>query len=82
MIEDYKQSETRTPTGIHTKINDTMRISSAWRKYGNENFTTRAWETFLWDGDKIIGEYDTLKNADDVVQLHFEILSERSKSQC
>jgi hypothetical protein len=70
---EYKSQESLR-TGIHTRISDTVRISSGWRNYSNENFSTNAWETFLWDGDKIIGEYDTLKNADAVIDLHQEIL--------
>jgi hypothetical protein len=69
----YKDSD--SPTDIHTRINDTLRISSAWRTYGNENFTSMAWETFLWEGERIIKEFDTLQNAENVVELHFEILS-------
>lgn len=69
---NYKSSE--TTTGIHTRISDTLRISSSWRKYGNENFSCMAWETFLWEGDQIIEEYDILRDADSVVNLHLEIL--------
>lgn len=69
-----------TPTGIHTRINETTRISSAWREYGNEHFTQRAWETFLWENERIIEEFDTLRNADNVVDLHLEILN-RYKSR-
>lgn len=68
----YKEMD--MPTSIHTRINYTMRISSSWRSYGNENFFSRAWETFLWEGEKIIEEFDTLKNADKVVELHREIM--------
>lgn len=72
-MDDYKQGD--MPTSIHTRINDTMRISSTWREYSNINFETRAWETFLWEGDRIKEEFDTLKNADSVVNLHLEILN-------
>jgi hypothetical protein len=72
-MPDYKQGE--MPTSIHTRVNDTTRISSMWREYGNENFQSRAWETFLWEGDRIKEEFDTLRNADNVVDLHLEILN-------
>lgn len=65
-------------TGIHTRINDKIRISSAWRTYGNEYFSSQAWETFLWDGDRIIGEYNTLRDANDVINLHLEIVESKS----
>lgn len=73
MLTDYKESN--IPTSIHTRISDTVRISSMWREYGNENFQSRAWETFLWEGDRIKEEFDTLRNADKVVNLHLEILN-------
>jgi len=73
----YKQQDSVT-TGIHTRVSSTMRISSAWRTYENVNFRTQAWETLLWNGDRVIAEYDTLKDADDVIELHQRILSERS----
>lgn len=72
-MSDYKQVD--MPTSIHTRISSTMRISSTWREYSNEHFSSRAWETFLWDGDHIKEEFDTMRNADDVVNLHFEILN-------
>ena len=77
---NYKEKES-LKTGIHTRINDTVRISSAWRTYGNENFETQAWETFLWDGEKIIGEYETFKNADTVINLHQDIINEYYKKE-
>lgn len=77
---EYK-SQKSLPTGIHTRINDTVRISSGWRNYSNEHFSSNAWETFLWDGEKIIGDYDTLKNADDVIDLHQEILKTYKKEE-
>lgn len=75
----YKKSDIQT--GIHTRIDDRARISSAWRAYGNENFSTKAWETFLWVDDKIAGEYDTLRNADYVVDLHLEIKTDYLNSK-
>lgn len=75
-----RYKETEIPTGIHTRIDDRARISSAWRTYGNENFTSRAWETFLWVDEKIAEQYDTLRNAENVVDLHLEIMNEYRKS--
>lgn len=72
---DYK-SQSSLPTSIHTRINDKLRISSIWRTFANENFESQSWETFLWDGDNIKETYNTLKNADNVVDLHFAILNE------
>ncbi|OMF38810.1 hypothetical protein BK133_00990 [Paenibacillus sp. FSL H8-0548] len=66
--------DTDISTGIHTRINDTTRISSAWRTYSNENFKTRRWETFLWEDEKIKEEFDTLSTADAVVNLHLSIV--------
>lgn len=70
----YKERD--IPTGIHTRINDRVRISSAWRTFGNENFTTRAWETLLWVDEHIAEQYDTLRNAENVIDLHLEITND------
>jgi hypothetical protein len=72
-MTNYYQSKESIPTGIHTRIDDKVRISSAWRTFSNSNFNTQAWETFLWDGDRIIKEYSTSKDANDVVDLHIQI---------
>lgn len=69
----YKEQR-QISTGIHTRINDEWRISSAWRTFESDRFSTQAWETFLWNGEKIAEQFDTLKNADAVVNLHQEIV--------
>jgi hypothetical protein len=71
----YKEQDS-LPTGIHTRIDDRTRISSAWRTFANINFESRAWETFLWVDDKIAEQYDTLRNADMVVDLHLDIMND------
>jgi hypothetical protein len=73
------RNESSLSTGINTRINETVRISSIWRTYSNDNFSSQAWETFLWEGDKIAKEYDTLRSADSVVDLHLEILNNYKK---
>jgi hypothetical protein len=79
-VGGYKFDES-IPTGIHTRINDKLRISSAWRTFANEHFHTSAWETFLWDGDRIKDDsFPTLRDADSVVDLHYKIVDKyRSK---
>jgi hypothetical protein len=66
-------------TGIHTQINEKYRISSCYRKFANEHFEIWAWETFLWKGDRIEEQYDTLSSADETVDLHTEILNDIRK---
>ena len=61
------------PTTINTKINDKLRISSAYRRYGNSHFEIWAWETYLWEGEYIKEEYDTYHNSDEVLKLHARI---------
>lgn len=77
---DYKQYARKIDmslsTGIHTNINKDYRISSIYRKYSNPYFESWAWETFLWNGDRIEEQYDTLYTADQVVDLHTKIVSE------
>jgi hypothetical protein len=67
------------PTGIHTRINDDLRISSAFRKFSNAYFESWTWETFLWNGEKIEEQYDTLQSADQVIDLHSKIYKENVK---
>lgn len=62
-------------TKIFTKINSHLCISSIYRKYSNPNFELWGWETFVWNDDKIIRQYDVLDDAEDVVNLHSEIES-------
>ncbi|MDD4188454.1 MAG: hypothetical protein PHX04_06875 [Bacilli bacterium] len=79
MYLDYKEcakANGHLSTGIHTRISSTQRISSIYRIYSNPHFEQWAWETFLWEEDKIAREYDTLWDVEDVVNLHCEIVSE------
>lgn len=71
----YKEKDTIS-TGIHTRIDDKARVSSAWRKYGNENFESHAWETILWVDEKIAEMYDACRSADAVVEMHIRIINE------
>jgi len=76
---DYKEfakTNGQLSTSIHTRINSTKRISSIFRKYSNPHFEQWAWETFLWDEDKIIKEYDIFMNVAAVVDLHCQIVSD------
>jgi hypothetical protein len=77
---DYKdyaiETESALSTGIHTRINSELRISSCYRRFANPHFESWAWETFLWNGDRIEKEYDTLNSADQVVDLHSRIVRE------
>jgi hypothetical protein len=73
--KDYvRETESDLPTGIHTRINSDLRISSIYRKFANPYFESWAWETFLWNGNKIENQYDTLTSAEQVIDLHTEIL--------
>lgn len=74
--EKFARANGNMSTGIHTRINQDKRISSIYRKYYNPHFEQWAWETFLWDGDKIIKEYDSLLSAEAVINLHCQIVSE------
>jgi hypothetical protein len=75
--KDYaRETETNLPTGIHARINNDLRISSCYRRFTNPYFGTWTWETFLWNGDRIEKEYNTLDSADQVVDLHTKILTE------
>lgn len=75
-----KETELNLPTGIHTRINNNLRIFSCFRRFANPFFESWAWETFLWNGDKIEKEYGTLESADQVVDLHTEILNGYKKT--
>jgi hypothetical protein len=74
--EHAKENETNLPTGIHTRINNDLRISSIYRRFANPHFESWGWETYLWNGDRIENQYDVLHSADRVVDLHIEILKE------
>lgn len=60
-------------TGIITRLNDEYRISSIYRNYSNEYFSSWSWETFVWKGERVQQEYDTCLTADQVVTLHQKI---------
>lgn len=72
----YAKSNGHMSTGIHTRISGTQRISSIYRVYSNPHFEQWAWETFLWEDDKIIEEYSALIDIEDVINLHCQIVSE------
>lgn len=68
--------EKRINTGINTWIDKDRRISSIYRHFGNPHFSIWAWETFLWNGDKIEKEYKTRSDANQVVALHQTIVAD------
>lgn len=74
--KEYARVNNHLDTGIHTRINSTKRISSIYRRYSNPHFEQWAWETFLWEGDRIAKEYNTLHDVESVVNLHCEIVNE------
>jgi hypothetical protein len=59
-----KETESNLPTGIHTKINNDLRISSIYRRFANPHFESWGWETFLWNSDRIDEQYDVLNSAE------------------
>lgn len=69
----YKTKPQITTT-IVTRINETHRISSVYRRFANEHFEQSAWETILWNQDKYVEEFETFYSADSVVNLHQEII--------
>lgn len=74
---DYaKQVDTSLQTGIHTRINKNLRVSSCFRKFSNSFFESWAWETFLWNGEKIEKQYNLLESADLVIDLHTQVVNE------
>ena len=77
---DYKSyvKETESPslnTGIHTKIDSEYRISSIYRRFANAFFEQWGWETFLWCKENIEREYEVKYSADEVINLHTDILA-------
>jgi len=60
-------------TGIHTRLNENLRISSIYRAYDIQGMVTHGWETILWNKDKIVKQYDVLNDAETVVSLHLKI---------
>ena len=71
---EYAKQKGSFDTGIHTRISDMYRVSSAYRKFSNPYFETWGWETFIWNGDKIEQQYEVLSSASDVVLLHTKIV--------
>lgn len=71
--QDYAKQKGYFATGIHTRITDSYRISSAYRRFSNPHFISLGWETILWIDDKITHQYKVLNNADDVINLHAKI---------
>lgn len=69
------------PTGIHTWINKDFRISSVYRRFGNEHFESYGWETILWNGEHIDNQYDVIESADLVIDLHAKILKSFLKEE-
>lgn len=70
---DYAKYVGVFSTGIHTKISDKYRVTSAYRKFSNSYFESWGWETFLWVGDDIEHQYEVKNSAEDVVNLHTKI---------
>jgi hypothetical protein len=66
-------------TSINTLINKNLRVSSIYRRFGNMYFESWAWETFLWEGERIKEEYRPLDSANEVIVLHARIYEEQNK---
>lgn len=65
-------------TSIHTRIDNTYRISSIWREYSNAFFNSWAWETIVWkrheNGTEKIDFQSNIRNtADQVITLHKQL---------
>lgn len=73
----FNHEEWSKKTSIHTRINETIRISSIFREHDNYYFSSRGWETFVWrleDGnEKIIYEADCCDTIDQVMKIHKDI---------
>ncbi len=75
--QDYvKIQECTLPTGIHTRVNEEIRISSAYRRYANPHFESWGWETIVWKNENVEYVYDPVNSPEQVVNLHIEILNE------
>ena len=57
-------------TTIHTRIINKVRISSIRRRYEMLDYSSWAWETFVWDGDKIIDQLDLTDDVAVVIDMH------------
>ena len=57
-------------TSIHTRITSKIRISSIRRRYDTWETSSWAWETFVWDGDKIIDQLDLTDDVAVVIDMH------------
>lgn len=73
---DYKENRQDISTGIHTRVDKNIRISSIYRRYANANFEVFGWETILWIGDQIEYTYSPLDSAEEVINQHITILNE------
>ncbi|GGJ48885.1 hypothetical protein [Virgibacillus salexigens] len=71
------QTDVRMFTSVHTDLGNNKRISTIYRKYENENFTSWRWETIAWDGDKII-DMDETGNINQVLEKHIEFFEKYS----
>lgn len=57
-------------TSIHTRITSKVRISSIRRRYETLEGGSWGWETFVWDGDKIIDQLDLPDDVSIVFSAH------------
>lgn len=57
-------------TKIITNFNNGKYLSSIYRNFGNGYFQQEAWETFMWEGSRIVKEYPTFIRVEDVLKLH------------
>ena len=67
------------PTIIHTRINSKLRISSIYRKYGNEHFEQWAWATNLWECNEVNKEYESVNGINQVIEMHAIIFNKETK---
>ncbi len=68
-------------TNIYTKIDKDLSISSIYRRYENPYFEKWSWETLLFNDGELEEQYDCLDSADQVVNLHAEIINKYKKEQ-
>lgn len=57
-------------TSIHTHIIGKVRISSIYRLYEILDYRSWAWETLVWDGDKIIDQLESVDDVAVVIDMH------------
>jgi hypothetical protein len=71
-------------TSIHTRIDSHRRISSIYRMSSAVEFECWYWETFVWDGDKIIDDLTDsgiVNCPNDVVETHARYLKKLNESE-